>query len=241
MKLRSLPSPRLRWRTVIPLDRTTQALFSATQPASASISEIGPRTGRTGGRAARGVSSWSLFCYLRFSVAAWRKEAPDGGDLGDFGPDARPRAHPAGQHSPCAEVRKAAGLIFSRLHFGDFAPRAWRVSAGRLENRGFFGIAPARLVLFLFRLLIPLSYAGPDPWNVLRGPFADSGFSFSTEKRWHAAAAPVTRSGQETTESAEWGGQIVLALRHTACARSSERRRRRSARVPVVRGGNGKR
>ena len=45
----------------------------------------------------------------------------------------------------------------------------------------------------------------------------------STEKRWHAAAAPVTRSGQETTESAEWGGQIVLALRHTACARSSDR------------------
>ena len=45
----------------------------------------------------------------------------------------------------------------------------------------------------------------------------------STEKRWHAAAAPVTRSGQETTESAEWRGQIVLALRHTACARSSDR------------------
>ena len=61
----------------------------------------------------------------------------------------RPRAHPAGQHGPCAEVRKAAGLTFSRLHFGGFAPRAWRVSAGRLEkNRGFFGIAPARLVLF---------------------------------------------------------------------------------------------
>ena len=113
------------------------------------MSEIGRRRGRTGGRAARGVSSWSLFCCLRFSVAAWRKEAPDSGDFGDFGLDARPRAHPAGQHGPCAEVRKAAGLTFSRLHFGGFAPRAWRVSAGRLEkNRDFFGIAPARLVLF---------------------------------------------------------------------------------------------
>ena len=45
----------------------------------------------------------------------------------------------------------------------------------------------------------------------------------SSEKRWHAAAAPVTRSGQETTESADWGGQIVLALRHTVCERSSDR------------------
>ena len=44
----------------------------------------------------------------------------------------------AGEHGPCAEVRKAAGLTFSRLHFGGFAPRAWRVSAGRLErSRGF--------------------------------------------------------------------------------------------------------
>ena len=67
----------------------------------------------------------------------------------DFGLDARPRAHPAGQHGPCAEVRKAAGLKFSRLHFGGFAPRAWRVSAGRLVKKSrFFGIAPARVVLF---------------------------------------------------------------------------------------------
>ena len=84
-----------------------------------------------------------------FSVAAWRKEAPDGGDFGYFGLVSRPRAHPASQHGPCAEVRKAAGLTFPRLHLGGFAPRAWRVSVGCLEkNRGFFGIAPARLVLF---------------------------------------------------------------------------------------------
>ena len=36
--------------------------------------------GRVGeGRAARGVSPWSLFCCLRFSVAGWCKEAPDSG------------------------------------------------------------------------------------------------------------------------------------------------------------------
>ena len=41
-----------------------------------------PSDGSRGGRAARGVSSWSLFRCLCFSVAAWRKEAPDGGGFG---------------------------------------------------------------------------------------------------------------------------------------------------------------
>ena len=59
------------------------------------------------------------------------------------------------QHGPCAEVREATGLtFFSLLHFGGFAPRAWRLagvcrSSGReKKNRVFFDIAPARLVLF---------------------------------------------------------------------------------------------
>ena len=148
-KRRSCPSPRLSPQTVFPDDQTAQALFSATQTTSTLFPEIDRRTSWGGGCAAWGVSSWSLFRCLCFSVAAWRKEAPDGGDFGYFGLDSRPRAHPAGQHGPCAEVRKAAGLTFSRLHFGGFAPRAWRVSACRLEkNRGFFGIAPANLVLF---------------------------------------------------------------------------------------------
>ena len=137
-KRRSCPSPRLSPQTVFPDDQTAQALFSATQTTSTLFPEIDRRTSWGGGRAAWGVSSWSLFRCLCFSVAAWRKEAPDGGDLGDFGLDARPRAHPAGQHGPCAEVRKAAGLTFSRLHFGGFAPRAWRVSAGRLEKKSRF-------------------------------------------------------------------------------------------------------
>ena len=156
MKLRSLASPRLLPRTPIPHDRIAMALFSAAQITSEPILDIDRRTGRTGGRAARGVSSWSLFCCLRFSVAAWRKEAPDGGDFGDFGLDARPRAHPAGQHGPCAEVRKAAGLTFSRLHFGGFAPRAWRVSAGRLEKKSrFFRHSTCAFGSFLINILIP--------------------------------------------------------------------------------------
>ena len=127
------------------------ALFSAARSTKPPIPEIDRQMGRAG-VAQLAVSRRGrcfVVCASRFSVAAWRKEAPDGGDFGYFGLDSRPRAHPAGQHGPCAEVRKAAGLTFSRLHFGGFAPRAWRVSAGRLEkNRGFFGIAPARLVLF---------------------------------------------------------------------------------------------
>ena len=79
----------------------------------------------------------SLFVLLGRCVAL--RSTPDGGDFGYFGLDSRPRAPPAGQHGPCAEVREVAGLRFPRLHFGGFAPRAWRVSAGRLEkNRGFF-------------------------------------------------------------------------------------------------------
>ena len=34
--------------------------------------------------------------------------------------------------------RGSRSLTFSRLHFGGFAPRAWRVSAGRLEKIEFF-------------------------------------------------------------------------------------------------------
>ena len=43
----------------------------------------------------------------------------------------------------------------------------------------FFYIAPARLVLFQFRLLVLLSRAGADPWGLPRGQLADSGFSLN--------------------------------------------------------------
>ena len=74
--------------------------------------------------------------------------------MGYFGLDSRPRAPPAGQHGPCAEVREVAGLKFPRLHFGGFAPRAWRVSAGRLKkNRGFSGFSRRGGLAFRFCLL----------------------------------------------------------------------------------------
>ena len=45
-----------------------------------------------------------------------------------------------------------------RLHFGGFAPRAWRVSAGRLEkNRGFFDTAIAHSACAFGSSLIPPS------------------------------------------------------------------------------------
>ena len=52
---------------------------------------------------------------------------------------------------------------------------------GSKKNRGFFNIyiAPARLVLFYFRVLVLLSRAGADPWGIPRGPFADSEFSLN--------------------------------------------------------------
>ena len=81
-KRHSCPSPRLSPQTVFPDDQTAQALFSATQTTSTLFPEIDRRTSWGGGRAAWGVSSWSLFRCLCFSVAAWRKEALDGGDFG---------------------------------------------------------------------------------------------------------------------------------------------------------------
>ena len=71
------------------------------------------------------MQRWTLTASY---VSRQTTEKPKGARV-YFGLDSRPRAHPAGQHGPCAEVRKAAGLTFSRLHFGGFAPRAWRVSA----------------------------------------------------------------------------------------------------------------
>ena len=139
MKLRSLPSPRLSPWTANPGRLNCNGPFQRRSINEAPNPRGRPSDGSGGDRAARGVSSWSLFRCLCFSVAAWRrKEAPDGGDFGYFGLDSRPRAHAAGQHGPCAEVREAAGLILWRLHFGGFAPRAWRVSAGRLKTKSRF-------------------------------------------------------------------------------------------------------
>ena len=71
-------------RAVFPGDRIAMALFSAARSTSPPIPEADRRTSRGGGRAARGVSSWSWFRCLRFSVAAWCKEASDGGTFAIF-------------------------------------------------------------------------------------------------------------------------------------------------------------
>ena len=73
-KRRCCPSPRLSPQTVFPDDETAQALFSATQTTSTLFPEIDRRISWGGGRAARGVSPWSLFCCLRISVAGGAKK-----------------------------------------------------------------------------------------------------------------------------------------------------------------------
>ena len=105
MKLRSLPSPRLSPRTENSWRLNCDGTFQRRSINEAPNPQGRPSDWSGGDRAARGVSSWSLFRYLCFSVAVWRKEAPDGGDFGYFSPDSRPRAHLAGKHGPCAEVR----------------------------------------------------------------------------------------------------------------------------------------
>ena len=66
-----------------------------------------PSPAPTSGRGSRSslcliVVVLSLFVLLGRCVA---QKKNDGGDLGCIGLDSRPRAHPAGQHGPCAEVR----------------------------------------------------------------------------------------------------------------------------------------
>ena len=118
----------------------------------------------------------SLFVLLGRCVAL--RSTPDGGDFGYFGLDSRPRAPPAGQHGPCAEVREVEGLKFPRLHFGGFAPRAWRVSAGRLKkNRGFSGFSRRGGLAFRFRLLHPDLTTWGLPMNNGKNETANIAFS----------------------------------------------------------------
>ena len=85
------------------------------------------------GRAARGVSSWLWFRGLCFSVAAWCKEAPDGGSFSCFSRESPPRAHPDRRLGWCDGVRRAAGLRSLRFHFGHsrLAPGGCRVAPNK--------------------------------------------------------------------------------------------------------------
>ena len=75
---------------------------------------------------------------------------------------------------PAACSARPAGVALS---ISSYPAPHWRPK----HNGGivFFYIAPARLVLLKFRLLVLLSRAGADPLGIPRSPFADSGFSLN--------------------------------------------------------------
>ena len=79
------------------------------------------------GRAARGVSSWLWFRGLCFSVAAWCKEAPDGGSFSCFSRESPPRARRDRRPDLCDGFCRSAGLRPPEFHFGQF--RVSRVAA----------------------------------------------------------------------------------------------------------------
>ena len=66
-----------------------RSINESANPRSRSSDELGR------GRAARGVSSWLWFRGLCFSVAAWCKEAPDGGSFSCFSRESPPPARVA--------------------------------------------------------------------------------------------------------------------------------------------------
>ena len=91
-----------------------------------------------GGRAARGVSPWSLFCCLRISVAGGAKKHQTAvifcvSSVANYLPARvvrRPDRRPDLSGGSCC----AAGLRSLRFHFGNFASRAWRVISGIRKN-----------------------------------------------------------------------------------------------------------
>ena len=134
-QLRSLPHHVSDCELPIPHDRTVMALFSAARSTSPPIPEVSYWMSRGGVRAARGVSSWLLFRCLRFSAAAWCKEAPDGGSLSCFSRESPPRAHPDRRPDRCDGFCRPTGLRSPEFHFGHFASRAWRLLGGHQKKK----------------------------------------------------------------------------------------------------------
>ena len=87
------------------------------------------------GRAARGVSSWLWFRGLCFSVAAWCKEAPDGGSFSCFSRESPPRARRDRRPDLCDGFCRSAGLRPPEFHFGHFVSRAWRLLGGHQKKK----------------------------------------------------------------------------------------------------------
>ena len=142
-QLRSLPHHVSDCELPIPHDRTVMALFSAARSTSPPIPEVSYWMSRGGIRAARGVSSWLLFRCLRFSAAAWCKEAPDGGSLSCFSRESPPRAHPDRRPDRCDGFCRPTGLRSPEFHFGHFASRAWRLLGGHQKKKVRFSLCCA--------------------------------------------------------------------------------------------------
>ena len=85
------------------------------------------------------------------------------------------------------------------------------------ENKlRFFGGGACGFGSFLFRLLVLLSCAGSDPWGVLLGSFADSGFFVEFARSRREASLPVevpvprswSRFGLFLSALALWGAVL---------------------------------
>ena len=127
-----------------------------------SIPEADRRTSRGGGRAARGVSSWSWFRCLRFSVAAWCKEAPDGGSFDLFRVSVASRL-PA-RISIVGLICAVGSVSLPSSDRAGIPLRSFRAS--HLAAAGW-SLLPARAcsVFFLFRLLEPNFTPARRPMN----------------------------------------------------------------------------
>ena len=125
-------------------------LFSAARSTSPPIPEADRRTSRGGDRAARSVLSWSWFRCLRFSVAAWCKEAPDSGSFALFCVSVASRLPartsivglicPVGSVALPASDRRNSTSVISRLTPGG----CWVVIAAYTSALGLVLIPPFR-------------------------------------------------------------------------------------------------
>ena len=110
-------------------------IFSAAQITSEPVLEIDRRTGRAVGRSARGVSSWSSFCCLRFLSCRLVRRSTDRRWSSVFWPRA---TSPLTSRSPARSVRWAVSRSrpsAAEFPLRSFASRTWRLSCGAKEKK----------------------------------------------------------------------------------------------------------
>ena len=121
------------------------------------------------------------FRCLRFSVAAWCKEAPNGGSFLCFSRESPPRAHPDRRPDLCYGFCRPAGLRSPDFHFGHsrLAPGGCRV-APRPRKKVMI-ILPSDCAPSLF--LIPLAVPSfpRQPGSVGRSPGSIRGLGIFVE------------------------------------------------------------